>query len=965
VRAVLQQDQDFCHGCPLFREKRNRTVYVPTDVVYDRVDDKDLPKVDLLVVGEAPGKIEDYVGMPFAGESGKVLRSALRKAGIDSSFAISNVVRCRPRDEKGNNRPTTVEEIAACSNYIHQDIKQLDPKVIVLVGNQAIRLLAEKPEWEGKSVRSLQGQVNLTKDGKTHLVTVHPSSFIRSSSAPQRRRFFRHIKAAGRFVSGKQTVFSSRGETDLIDDIDYLNEVLDWFEFKCKVPVAIDSETQNLNHVAKNKVATIQLSADNDHAYVIPLQHPESPWTKGQLKHIRKRLRRLLGSAKSKIPFWIMHNAQFDMGIVFKFLRLKSIAKPVVDTMFLAYLQDENQCGDDDGGKGGIFASFALKTLVRELLGFYYYDTELSDAMAARAGAHGGSLWDLPLDRLAEYGGTDAYVTRRLFEFYRVWLERQGYKDAVPFSKKWYSRVAHLFVKMTVAGFPVDTEQLDYLRGENSPILTRLSELPGLIHETPEAKRANGILLKTDDRTAGMKPLFGKKPWVLNIRKKNHRIKLFVDACGLDPISLTKKSQEPQIDKAYFEHYKQHPVIQLYKEYSGLDKLRSSYLESVDEILYSKPDNKHDGRIHAQFHATRTVTGRAASKDPNLQQLPKGMLNSAKAAIRSMYGASPGHILIECDYGQAEVRWWAQLARDKQYAKLFREMKALRDEYKRTGDKDLGKKVKLECDIHKKVASLMFRLALGEITKPLRDKAKALCFGSIYGQHYKTLAVILGITPDEALELQETFIKEFARAGQWLTDIECEAETFGLVSTPMGRIRHLADMFQLDENGAKRRARNSPIQAVSSDTTTLAAWRIQNWIETNNRPYKVINCVHDAVTMEVPLDYGMVEEAVDLFQTMMVDTIDEFLFEEFGIKMIVPMEIDYDLGVRWGHMLGYDGVRRELRPVFDRCVGWDQELSEGVPWNEISYREFDFWGCKCGVSNHDTVDVCGGCGVKK
>jgi len=239
------------------------------------------------------------------------------------------------------------------------------------------------------------------------------------------------------------------------------------------------------------------------------------------------------------------------------------------------------------------------------------------------------------------------------------------------------------------------------------------------------------------------------------------------------------------------------------------------------------------------------------------------------------------------------------------------------------------------------------------------------CFGGIYGQHFKTLAVILGVTPDEAKDLQRTFVQEFRRAGRWLTDIEKEAAMMGLVSTPMGRRRHLADMYEIDEHGANRRARNSPIQAVSSDTTALCAWRIQDWIETNDRPYKVINCVHDAVTLEVPLDYGMVEEAVDVFQDMMVDTIDDFLLEKFGIKMIVPMEIDYDLGVRWGHMLGYDGVRSSLRPTFDRCVEWDAEIESGTPWNEISYREFAFWECECGTSTHDSKNKCGSCGDAK
>lgn len=945
MRALVRQDQDYCQGCPLFRDKRHRTTYVPTDVVYSEVGpDGETPKVDVLFVGEAPGRTEDQVGYPFAGDSGAELRAALSKAGITDSYAIGNTVRCRPVDDNGNNRPPTVEEVAACSNYIKKDIEQLNPKIVVLVGNQAVQALSTNSEWKGKGIGSLKGKISYEKDGRVHLATLHPSSYLRNNNGPEKRRFFRHIKSVHRLLTGEETKWSRKGQVVLCDTVEKVETAVNYFLTECASPPAFDFETKNLNRVAKNKVATLQISADADLAYVFPVDHWDTPFKdKNDLRQVKKLLRKLFVSSDTKFPFWIAHNSQFDIAIALRHFKLQRFGKSVVDTQFLAYLQDENQAGDSDNGVKGAkqFGAFRLKDLAREHLGFHLYDTELSDAMAARHGANGGSLWDLSLDRLAAYGGTDAYITFRLFHFYRKWLSRQGYDTALRFALRWYGRISPLLTKMSMNGFAVDQEQLAYLQSDASPILSRLEELPKLIYSSPEAKRANDILLGEDSRTKGMRPLFGKKPWVLDVDKRLHRINLFVDACKLEPLAKGKDGTA-SLNKGYWEEYKSHKLISQYQEYSGLYKLRTSYLNSIDEILFSKPDNSADGRIHAGFHALRTVTGRLSSSDPNLQQLPKGDPWSAKAFIRSMYGARPGYILVECDYGQAEVRWWAQIAGDQQYAKLFSEMKALREEYQRTGDADLGKRVKLECDIHKKVASLMFRLALADVTKDIRQKAKALCFGSIYGQHYKTLAAILGIEPDEALALQEIFVKEFSKAGNWLTEIENQARLTGIVTTPMGRRRHLEDLFALDEGAGRRRARNSPIQAVSSDTTALAAWRIQNWIEDNRKPYHVINCVHDAITLEVPMNYDMIQEAVWLFKEMMVDSLPAFLKQEFGIDMIVPMEIDYDLGVRWGHMLGYDGVKSKLPGIVEKCSAWDKELQSGTPWHHIAHREAIF-----------------------
>lgn len=1380
MRSFLRHDNDYCHGCPLFRDKGHTTTYIPTDVVYqDTAADGETPQVDILFVGEAPNHIEDSYGQPFAGDTGHEIRAALSKAGLGHSYALANVVRCRPRDVSGNNRPPTVEEVAACSHYVNQDIEKLNPKVVVLVGNLAVQTLTPTPEWKGKGAGKLKGQI-YRKDGRTHLVTVNPSGYLRSNSGPEKRRFYRHINSAATFLTGETTTWSEKGSVVVLDTLEKFDRTLDFFLNECTNPVAVDCETRNLNKVGPNKIATIQLSASADLAYVIPVDHWDSPFkTKEEKKHIKQGLKRLFSSTKTKFPFWIAHNSQFDTAMIIRHFRIARIAKRVVDTQFLAFLQDENQVGSEDGGKSE-FNALRLKDLARELLGFYYYDTDLSDAIAARHGADGGSLWNLSLDRLSEYGGTDAYVTFRLFYYYRRWLTRQGYETALKFAVRWYGRVSHLLTKMSMNGFRADPVQLQYLLSDKSPIISRLEELPKQIYATTQAKKANDILLNVDPRTKGMRPLFGKKPWVLDVNKKSHRIHVFIDSCGLEALSFGKDGTA-SLDKAFLEEYKAHPIIQMYQEYSGLYKLRSSYLNSIDKILYSNPDNAADGRIHAGFHALRTVTGRLSSSNPNLQQLPKGNPWTAKAAIRSMYAARPGYILVECDYGQAEVRWWAQISGDHQYAALFKEMKALREEYKRTGDKELGKKVKAEADIHKKVASIMFKKSVYEVTKDERQRAKALCvvkgtwvrtdlglekiedvvarfngiqkletregaenatktwhlevpktytlktsrgyelsgrpehpvlvwrdtkltwvelqhllstdhvvirrdanlwpskeiqlqpyvwsrdgqsgympngclfpssltpdlgrlcgyltaeadctneaniqfvnknesivhdferilienfgtgfskilnddgcwaitlnasisrflrenslaeiatshtkqipaailksprevlseyvrgywagdgctgsackaltassdlahqlqmvlldlgvvttrsvdyrvtsvgegyywtvaatgkdashfmqvlpplregtfvqpkwfssnidnipglqlkirafrkenpylkgsdkkysgqrkypslpwtsakeistsfarenqetllsglqsrdsilakdiseilsknwyldsieavtsivkenqevydftipgshsfvsqglishncFGCIFGQASKTLAAILGISHEEAIELQDLFIQEFEKAGRWLTDIETQARLTGIVTTPFGRRRHLADLYEIDDGAGNRRARNSPIQASSSDTTALAAWRIQTWIEDNNKPYEVINCVHDAITLEVPMNFDMVKEVVALFSEMMVDSIPDFLKQEFNIDMIVPMEIDFDLGVRWGHMLGYDGVESSLRPIFDKCEAWDKELIAGTPWNEIALRESCF-----------------------
>lgn len=939
MRLPLKHDPQYCNGCPLRKNTQKRTWYVPTEIQYRETIEDGKPKTDVLIIAEAPGYNEDYQGRPLIGDTGKEVRGAIENAGLSSVTAYGNTVRCRPTDNN-KNRPPILEEIAACKNYAFMDIDYLKPKVVVLMGNIAVQAICPNPAWKDKKVNSIKGEV-YTKDGITYLVTVHPSSYLRSGSYIEKKRFEDSIKSINRILSGEQQVFARRGVTQFLDTE---AEVKDFIDLVKTMPVnhydivpgiGYDTETRNLNRIAPNDLISMQFALDNNIGFFIPVNHPESPFKGDKLIRLKNLLMELFTCA-APFEYFIAHNGLFDLWQTLRFLGLKRLAKRIVDTLYVEFLRDENLRSKDEDVEGvGGFSRLDLKTLSRDKLGFYHYDTYVLEARKQIDG-----LWNLPLyeegkkvSRLVDYGGMDSYVGRRVL---CQQVEDLGdYRDAaIRLAKNWDARVSHLYSKMEYNGMFADREQLEFLGGNKSPIITRLKEIPGEILDTPEGKKANKIALQRDPKTSGMKPLFGKTPVIWNIAKKAHKQALLIDACGLEPVGFGKDKVTPSIDKAFYQHHKDNLLVQKMQEFTGLEKLRTSYVNSVIRELDNNEDNKTDGRIHAHFHSTRTVTGRGATTDPNLAQVPKSS-NHAKAMIKSMYGAGLGRMIIEGDYAQSEVRWWAQVSDDHDFAGLFKSMQEKRRIYLENPTPELAKEVKLHCDIHRQVAALMHQITLEDVTKAIRDGAKSIVFGSIYGQHHATLADILGITKEKALELQTTFIRRFPKAGNWLTDIENFAVKNLYVDSPFGRRRHLEPMFRINEQAAKRRARNSPIQAASSDTMFLAACRFQRWLEDNNLDdiILIVNTVHDAIILDVPIDYDIVHLAITNLERCMVD-INDFLYSEFGIKMIVPMEADFKMGKRWGHCIDLDAAGSNI--IVDKVRVWDDRMQKGTPWYYIA-----------------------------
>ena len=760
MRTTLKHPKDFCGGCPLNRAKNKICHYIPTDVYYDRIDSEGKPQVDILIVGDAPGKAEDESGMPFTGASGGELHAALKAAGISGSYAIANGVRCRPVDDDGKNRAPTVEETAACANYIRQDLIQLKPKVVVLLGNTAKEVIAPQ-EWKSQNINKLKGEI-LIKEGVTYTATVNPSSYLRKENYLEKQRFYRHVGNISRMLSGEQTASSRKGITTVFKTEEEVFKFLDLLETFPTEFVFVDTETENLNRVAPNKVATIQFAIDNDVGFVIPIDHWQTPYGPDAVERIIVRLAGIFSNPDLPFECWSAHGTKFDYNKLCRRLNIVRIAKPMIDTIMLEYLRDENQRRgneDEEGGQEGAGVAFDLKSMAKDKLSFRHYKSEMLEARASGSFIE-EPLWkeDGKISDFSDYAGMDVYVGRRVLCYILEDLDRSGHREkSWKFAIKWGGRVTHLLSKVEFNGAFPDKDQLEYLQSEDSPILKRMLEIPEDIMETPEGKKANSLILQQDSKTKGMKPLFGKQPRVFNVDKKEHRIALLVDTCQLAPLSYGKLKDEngkeirprlrkgeidkgngvASINKAFYKAHEGNYFSDIIQEYEGLKKLKSSYLDSVksfltDEIIYTKrgpksnADNLFDGRIHSTFWDSKTVTGRFASSDPNMQQMVRSD-SFDKAMIKSMYGAAPGHCILEADYGQAEVRWWAQISKDQEFAALFWNMLEILEEYEKNPTDELKLRVKNECDIHRQVSAAMNRIPISAVTSEQRQSAKGLC----------------------------------------------------------------------------------------------------------------------------------------------------------------------------------------------------------------------------------------------
>jgi DNA polymerase-1 len=254
-------------------------------------------------------------------------------------------------------------------------------------------------------------------------------------------------------------------------------------------------------------------------------------------------------------------------------------------------------------------------------------------------------------------------------------------------------------------------------------------------------------------------------------------------------------------------------------------KLKNTYTDKLPLMI-----NPQTGRIHTNYAQAAVVTGRLASSEPNLQNIP--VRNAEGRRIREAFIAAPGKRIVSADYSQIELRIVAAISGDENMCEAFK----------------TGK------DIHTATAAKVFNVEESEVTKEMRYKAKSVNFGIIYGQGAFGLSENLGISRTEAKEIIDNYKTQFPNIQKYMDDTIAFAKTNGYVQTLMGRKRWLKDITSSNftvRGFAERNAINSPIQGTAADMIKLAMINIHEAFKKKNFKSKMLLQVHDELVFDV------------------------------------------------------------------------------------------------------------------
>lgn len=308
-----------------------------------------------------------------------------------------------------------------------------------------------------------------------------------------------------------------------------------------------------------------------------------------------------------------------------------------------------------------------------------------------------------------------------------------------------------------------------------------------------------------------------------------------------------------------------HPVVDALLEFRELSKLVSTYLDALPLQV-----NSRTGRVHTSFNQTGSVTGRLASSDPNLQNIPTRTETGQQ--VRKGFIAAPGQVLLSVDYSQIELRIAAHMSGDQAMLDAFR----------------AGQ------DIHATTAAAIYDVPLDQVTKEQRRHAKAINFGLIYGMSAFGLAAGTDLTLAEAENFVRDYFVHFPRVKEYLDGIRRLAAQQGYVETLLGRRRYFPNLKNPPTAQIRareeREAINAPIQGTAADILKLAMIRLPSELERAGLQAKMLLQVHDELLLECPKEE--LHETARLVRKVMENT----------YQLSIPLLCDAAWGVNWGEL---------------------------------------------------------------
>lgn len=303
-----------------------------------------------------------------------------------------------------------------------------------------------------------------------------------------------------------------------------------------------------------------------------------------------------------------------------------------------------------------------------------------------------------------------------------------------------------------------------------------------------------------------------------------------------------------------------HPIVEDVLNYRTLSKLKSTYCDGMLKVIES------DGRIHSKFNQVETRTGRISSTDPNLQNIP--VRTEIGRELRKFFIAKENCVLVDADYSQIELRVLAHIADDENMINAFKSDK----------------------DIHSITASQVFNIPENMLTPIMRNRAKAVNFGIVYGISAFSLSKDIGVTVKEAKEYINNYLSHYSGVKEYMQRSIEEAEKLGYSQTMFNRRRYLPELkssnFNLRSFG-KRVAMNMPIQGTAADIIKIAMIKVENRLKKENLNSKLILQVHDELIVESPENES--QKVAKILREEM----------ESAVNLKVPLVAEASIGKTW------------------------------------------------------------------
>ena len=606
---------------------------------------------------------------------------------------------------------------------------------------------------------------------------------------------------------------SKKVKYSLVNSLEKLKKILN--DINDVGHFVFDVETDSLNIIEANLVG-VSICFDFENAYYIPLQHKDALNAMVQeqvpMKDFMNEMKSLM---QDESIIKIGHNIKYDISILKKYdLEVNSYE----DTMLMSYSCDAgvNRHGMDE---------LARIHLNRETIKF-------KDVVGS--GKSQLTFDQVDLKRATEYAAEDAEITYKLYRFFKKRVQQEN--NSLVYSTIEKPLVACL-MRMEINGIKVDNSYLQKLSNDFS-------------------KRILGL----------EKEIYKKTKVEFNIGSPKQLSDVLFNKLKLSPPKKTKTGEKSTgISVLEDLAYEGNAVAEDIIEWRQLSKLKNTYTEALQNHIVKKTK-----RIHTSYAMASTSTGRLASSDPNLQNIP--IRTDEGRSIRTAFIAEKGNVILSADYSQIELRVLAHMADVSQLKEAFNNNE----------------------DIHQITASEIFNVKLKDVTQDLRRQAKAVNFGIIYGISAFGLAKQLSITNFEANEFIKSYFKKFSGIKEFMDATKEKCRLDGFVETLCGRkcfFPRIKDKNFALRSFQERAAINAPIQGTAADIIKFAMININNKLSLAEKDCKMLLQVHDELIFEIK------KSKIDKYIKMITEEMEKALEPLFQLD--VPLVVDSNYGANW------------------------------------------------------------------